>query len=336
MHRRQVTLGGAAAVLLLAGAQFVALVASIGSPGTGEQAPASRQGLAAPGADGPRQVAAYSGHGAWVDVYDFAPAFQRRGAAPPVDEDDVDVMASHGVRTVYLQAAIDRGDGEPGVVSREAVDALLQRAHRHGLAVVAWYLPRFGDVDRDVAFVEALAGHDADGHRFDGVAVDIEWTDTVPDHDRRSARLVELSERLRDAVGPGAVGAIVPPPVQLEVVNTELWPGFPWRELAPLYDAWLTMGYWTDRRADSGHRQGYGYTVENVERLRRRLGDDDAVVHPIGGIGDAVTVEDIDGYADALGEVGAAGGSLYDWSTLDDAKRSRLADALHALHPDPA
>jgi hypothetical protein len=332
MRRRQVALGGVAAVLLLAGAQFVALVASIRSPDAGAPQPASRLAVAAPGARvEPRTVAVYSGQGAWVDVYDFAPAFQGRGAAPAIDASDVDAMADHGVRTLYLQAAIDRGQDEPGLVAPDAVRRLVRRAHDRGLAVVAWYLPRFGDVARDVAFVEALADYEESGHRFDGVALDIEWTETVPDHEARSAQLVELSERVRDAAGPGAVGAIVPPPVQLEVVNRDLWPGFPWRDLAPLYDAWMTMGYWTDRRADSGHRHGHGYTVDNVERLRERLGDDEAVVHPIGGIGDAVTAEDITGYVDALGEVGAVGGSLYDWATLNEAKRAQLAQEMSQL-----
>src|SRR5215204_7159959 len=80
---------------------------------------------------------------------------------------------------------------------------------------------------------------DVDGQRFDGVAVDIEWTDSVPDPTLRSRRLVELSERLRSSASAGgagaggALGAIVPPPVQLEDVNPDLWPAFPWRELAP-------------------------------------------------------------------------------------------------------
>ena len=39
----------------------------------------------------------------------------------------------------------------------------------------------------------AVADFEADGHRFDGIAVDIEWTQGVPDPAERSRRLVQLS-----------------------------------------------------------------------------------------------------------------------------------------------
>jgi hypothetical protein len=331
MRRRHVVVGGVAAVLLLAGAQLVALVSSLGSPeeaGPGEDVDDVAMGLAVGDEQGARSVVAYGGHGAWVDAYDYDPALAERGRSPAIGADDIGAMADHGVRTLYLQGAMDRGQPEVGPTSPELLGELLRRAHDEGLRVVAWYLPRLGDLDRDVAFVRALDEFADEGHRFDGLAIDIEWREAVPDHEDRSARVVELSQRLRTLVGADALGAIVPSPVHLEVVNTGFWPGFPWEELAPLYDAWMTMGYWTERRPESGLRQGYGYTADNVARLRRLLGDEDAVVHPIGGIGTAVTTEDLDGYVDALAATDAAGGSVYDWATLAEPARAQLGEAL--------
>nr|MBO2502738.1 hypothetical protein [Thermoanaerobacterales bacterium] len=203
-----------------------------------------------------RDVDAYAGPGTWVDVYDIGAT----GDPPTVTPADVDAMAEAGVRTIYLQAARDQGRGRPGVVAPAVLGAFLVRAHEHDMRVVGWYLPRFGDVDRDLAHLEAIATFEVFGHRFDGIAVDIEWTDDVPGHRERSARLVELSQRLREAVGDEALGAIVMPPVHLEEVNTDLWPGFPWEELADLYDVWLPMGYWTVRTPASGFRDAARYT----------------------------------------------------------------------------
>jgi hypothetical protein len=318
--------GAAVGVAALALAQLVAVVAgpaSDESEGTDGAEAAIGRGVA-------RDVDVYAGHGAWVDVYDFAPQVLAAGASDVsavVDADDLDAMATAGVRTLYLQAAFDSG-GDPDVVDPEAVGAFLMGAHERGLRVVGWYLPRFTDVDRDLAHLRAVADFEADGHRFDGVAVDIEWTDGVADSGERSARLVELSRRLAADVGDDALGAIVLPPVQIDVVNPGLWPDFPWRDLGRYYDVWLPMGYWTERRADSGYRDGAAYTGENVERLRRHLGDPEAEVHAIGGIAENATAADLAGFVAELRATGAIGGSVYDWATLDGPKRRQIAAAL--------
>jgi len=57
---------------------------------------------------------------------------------------------------------------------------------------------------------------------------------------------------LRQALPGRTIGAIVLPPVVLEVVNTNYWPNFPWHGIAPFYDVWQTMGYWTNRTQSSG------------------------------------------------------------------------------------
>jgi hypothetical protein len=309
-------------VVLLSAAQLVALVAHMTSGGDAEPDAAASPATPVPAE---RTVDAYAGYGTWVDAYDFVPAMQAPGQPPLVTPDDVDDMADGGVRTIYLQAARDDPRTPGRLVARDLIAEFLARAHERGVRVIGWYLPLFGDIDRDLAHLEAISRFEADGHRFDGVAVDIEWTRTVPDARERSDRLVELSRRLRDAVGAEALGAIVLPPVQLEDVNREMWPAFPWEELGPLYDAWLPMGYWTDRRPESGWRDARAYTEENVDRLRAGLGDDDAAIHPIGGIGDAATNDDLTQFARAVRDTDAIGGSIYDWATLSAEERGHLA-----------
>jgi hypothetical protein len=137
----------------------------------------------------------------------------------------------------------------------------------------------------------------------------------VADVNDRNRRLVEFSRALREALPGRTIGAIVLPPVVLEVVNTGYWPNFPYKEIAPFYDAWMTMGYWTNRKADSGYRDAYRYTKENVDRLRADVGRADLPVHPAGGLGEKTTPADVDAYVRAAIDTHALGGSLYDWRT---------------------
>lgn len=275
--------------------------------------------------DGPtaRTASVYGGLGVWIDADDFAPAYA--GAEPPVVPAVVSEWADLGVRTVYLQAS--RPDDPEVLLEPGLLAEFLLRAHAADLLVVAWYLPTFADVDADLERLVAIAEFDALGHRFDGLAVDIEHIEAVPDPDERSARLISLSAQLRDRRPGEAIGAIVPPAVQLEVVNPALWPRFPWRALETSYDVWLPMAYWTTR-AGTPYADAYAYTEESTRRMRANLGRPDVVVHPVGGIGDRTTLDDLERFRDALAATGAIGGSLYDWASLPDDQRAQLAGLL--------
>jgi hypothetical protein len=278
-----------------------------------------------------REVDAYAGHGAWVDVFDFDPAYQS-GGEPAITLDSIDEMAEHGVDTIYLQAARLDERTPDGVVSPLLLYQFLRRAHEQDLRVVGWYLPKFGDVGADVQRVELMDRFDVFGEQLDGIAIDIEDNATVPDAAERSERLVEFSTRAKDVVGDDVLGAIVLPPVQIEVVNPDFWPEFPYRRLAPVYDVWMPMSYWTFRTQDSGYNDGYTYNEESTRRLRDNLGDDDALVHGIGGIGDLATTEALADFARSLADTDSIGGSIYDWSTMSVEKREQM-DELFSTGP---
>jgi hypothetical protein len=322
-----------ASVTLLAAVQFVALVHHVNAlPAIQIDEP----GLAAVPAmleqqapQNERSVEAYTGYGTWVDVYDFMPAPDHPGS-PQLTVASIDDMARYGVKTLYLQAA-QLSEHAPGLlVDRAVLGQILVRAQRHGMRVVGWYLPKFKDLDRDLAHLQAIADFEVLGHRFDGLAVDIEWTQDVTNHSERSNKLVELSRRLRSGIGAEPLGAIVLSPVQLEVINSDKWPSFPWRSLAEVYDVWLPMGYWTQRTPGSGYRDGRAYTEENVDRLRKDLGDREAMVHVIGGIGDEVTPRQAARFADAVSKTGAVGGSIYDWVTTKRALHEQIAARINS------
>ncbi|HEX2039838.1 MAG TPA: hypothetical protein VHF47_08930 [Acidimicrobiales bacterium] len=253
----------------------------------------------------PTSLEPYRGLGTWVDVYDWTNSYT--GGKPAVGPADVDRMADLGVQTLYLQAS--KWDSPTDVTDGDLLVPILERAEQRGIRLVVWYLPTLTDPARDLQRLVAIAALP----HVDGVAVDIESRE-VADVAERNRRLVQLSAALRQALPGRTIGAIVLPPVVLEVVNPSYWPGFPYQQLAPHYDVWLTMGYWTNRKADSGYRDAYRYTRENVDRLRANL---NAVVpvHPIGGLGAGTSAADVEAYRRAAVDTGSLGGSLYDWRT---------------------
>jgi hypothetical protein len=319
---------------LLLGAAAIVLTASVRSA-AGGSLPAPERGVAGlagglpAGPARPWDVGPYGDHGAWVDVFDYLPILQDGGVAP-VTPDSLEDMADAGVRTLFIQAAF-HDDRTPGpLTDTDLLGRFVVRAHANDIAVVGWYLPRFGDVTADLIHLLAIDGFSVGGHRFDGLAVDIEYTADVPDVAARNDRLVTLSEQLRSRTGGQALGAIVLPPVLTEVVNPGLWPDFPWDGLDPAYDVWLPMSYWTARPADSGDRDGFSYNEESTRRLREALGDPQAVVHAIGGIGDETDPAALTEFARSLAETGAIGGSVYDWATLDETARTTMEAEFRA------
>jgi hypothetical protein len=269
-------------------------------------------------------LAAYRGLGTWVDVYDYVPAFQTAGNDPAVTAASFDDMARLGVKTVYLQAAQDDQRSPGATVDRKLLVRMLRAAHDADLRVVAWYLPQFTDVGADLRRVRALIDFDSDGQQFDGIAVDIEYNRGVPDAAERNAALVDLSRRVRKAAGDRPVGAIVLEPVFLEVVSPDYWPDFPWRRLSSLYDVWLPMSYWTNRSSDSGYKEGFRYTDENIRRLRNNLGERRAPVHAIGGLAEGAQVKDYQGFLRAVEKADAIGWSIYDYNTTPSSAWPRL------------
>ncbi|MGH2686971.1 MAG: hypothetical protein ACRDJP_16025, partial [Actinomycetota bacterium] len=256
-------------------------------------------------------LAPYAGLGTWLDVYDWSMTYARGRTEPAVGLIHIHRMAQLGVQTLYIQAS--KWDAPTDVLEPERLVPLMAEARKLGMSVVVWYLPTLEDPAADLRRLLAIAALDVDG-----LAVDIEST-KVPDPAERSRRLIDLSAALRAALPGRAIGAIPLDPVTIEVINPRFWPGFPWRELAPLYDVWMPMAYWTFRKQSSGYRDGYRYTAENIDRTRANLGNPTAPVHALGGIGDQATPEQVDGMLRAAAERRAVGGSLYDYRTTHDA-----------------
>ena len=342
----------AEATRLVADATAAAVPTSAPLPTAGPApttAPSSASAAATPAAEaaGPAVerrdgVDVYRGLGAWVDVFDWAPAYAP-ATGPAVTTDDLGEMAATGVSTIYFQTSRidDRGSGR--IQNAPLVAEFLARAHELDMAVVGWFLPKWEDADLDLDRLMAIADFDVDGQRFDGVAVDIEGVPSIEQRSDWNLRLGALSTQLRERLGDDrALGAIVLPPTLIEVVNTEYWPNFPWAELAPLYDVWLPMSYWSFRDDDSPFADGYLYNADSTRRLRDNLGDASALVHAVGGIG-AVAIEgavgepranisELNDFVQSAIDTSTIGISIYDWASQDFFGRETMSELVQAAY----
>jgi hypothetical protein len=239
----------------------------------------------------------FRGMGSWIDIYDH-----RQWADP---EGTVRGLAARGVQTLYLESTSYRRKGPIRYPERAA--RFLDAAHAAGIDVVAWYVPGFADLDRDLEWsLAAVNFQTAAGNRFDAFGLDIEVTE-VTDPTRRVGRVIELSEAIRSAVGPAyPLAAICVSPMR----SPGYWPVFPDREIAAIYDVYMPMSYWTFRV--NGERAVRGFIAETIRRVHERTGRPDIPIHVIGGETRDTTAGGMSGFVAAIREAGLLGGSIYD------------------------
>ncbi len=263
---------------------------------------------------------AYEGLGTWVDIYDPGPFGDPEGT--------VAAMAARGVRTLYLETANYKQ--RTALVRPDRLARFIEAAHAAGIRVVAWYLPSFKNLARDLrrslAAIEFETPH---GERFDSFALDIEAS-VVRSPARRTSRLLRLSRQLRKAVGGGfALGAIIPSPRGMEL-SPSYWPGFPYGELAGIYDVILPMTYYSYRV--EGRAAVRAYVERSIQIIRAETGDSGIPIHVIGGIGDRTSRAEARAFMRAVAGCAPAGYSIYDFSVT----RPHTWEALAALPSLPA
>jgi hypothetical protein len=278
--------------------------------------------LLGPGAGGGGAVAhdltPYSGLGTWVDIY---------SSSLKADPDRVvSGLARHGVRTLFVQTGNFRQRVD--VVGTRQLGDLVDAAHARGIALVAWYLPGLTNPGRDFRRARAaIEFRSSRGERFDSFALDIEST-AVLDAAERTSRLLELSTRLRAAVGPGrSLGAIIPSPVGMRLLP-RYWPDFPYAELARTFDVFLPMAYFSYRA--HGHAAVSRYVQTSVRIIREQTDETALPIHVIGGLAAATDRTETAAFAQTSASCGALGLSLYDldgteqpaWSLLGRAAAS--------------
>ena len=267
---------------------------------------------------GPKHAAAsadvYKGLGTWIDAYDPKAFINPEATATAI--------ASHGVKTVYVETSNSRQPVD--IVRVKALGRLVDALHHDQIAVVAWYLPSLVkpglDLRRSLAAIHFVT---PEGGGFQGFALDIEAPD-VKNVTVRNTRVIALSSKLRAAAGPDmGLGAIIPSPRGMEIRST-YWPGFPYAQLAGLYDAFLPMTYFTGTA--KGPDAVYGYLARSVAILRTQTQNPDLPIHMIAGIADRATLDEVQSFAQLVTDDGQIGGwSLYDFLTTSAAEWRSLA-----------
>jgi hypothetical protein len=250
-------------------------------------------------------VLAYRGLGTWVDIYD-AELWNDPPAA-------VQAMQVDGIRTIYLQSSnFSHADIEFPTRFGEFIDT----AHGAGMRVVAWYLPSLAHLKVDFRrSMAAIAYRSIAGSGVDSFALDIE-SRVVTEPIARTARLLTLSQRIRDAVGPGyPLGAITPNAVSL-AKPTSFWPDFPYESLTQYYDVFLPMCY--SGTVAAGTQAVHDYAANCARLVRAGTGNVTVRIHQIGGVADNYDTAEIEGFVHAVREYGLMGGSLYDFMTTED------------------
>ena len=279
-----------------------ALTAVLVVPASGSAAESSRRG------------STYAGVGTWLDIY--ATSFWKH------PQREVAAMHRDGVRTLYLQT----GNYEQSVdlVRPHALGRFIDAAHATGMRVVAWYLPSFLYPAQDTrAALAAIRFRSAKGERFDSFALDIEASlvHSVP---LRSKRLLQLSARLRAAVGHRyPLGAIIPSPVGIRR-HHHYWPRFPYRSLARFYNVFLPMAYATDRHI-TGIKPTRAYDAADIAIIRARTGKPHVPIHLIGGLANAMGARETAGFMQAVADCSPVGYSLYAFSVTPQATWKALA-----------
>lgn len=252
-------------------------------------------------AAGEASINVYRGLGSWVDIYD-SEAWGNPSAT-------VYDMARHGVRTLYLETANFRISRD--LYNKTKTSAFIEAAHRHKMKVVAWYLPGFTDLDKDLRRCSAAIDlRTPSGQRFDSFALDIEHRG-VSSVTLRNQRVEDLSRLIRAKVGATyPLGGIIPSPVALEW-QPPYWPSFPYKTVTTYYDVVLPMGYYTFHGDGAAH--AYSETLENIRILREKTGNQALPMHVIGGVAEDSSGNETLNFVRALRVTGVLGGSLYSW-----------------------
>ncbi|MFI7587170.1 hypothetical protein ACIB24_08860 [Spongisporangium articulatum] len=288
------------AVVATAAAAFLPATGTDGSSAAPRPAQAPQPAQAVPA---PVRTTVFDGYGAWVDRYDYATG--RQIVTPAT----IDVMARAGVQVLFLQGATPAGGT---LLAPKRQRALIARAKRHGMRVVAWYLPTTKPISADLRRLRAmnrLKGVDAIGLDAESRAVGRVST--------RTARLLSLIKQT-NALTDKPIGLITPSPTAMARWSTTFWPGYPFAAAAPYVDAYLPMTYWAWHRKQTTAR---GQITGDVNRLRAIP---EVAGKPIHVIGMTTWKSDARTFAALSRELELAGGSLYDWLTTPQALRKPL------------
>ena len=150
---------------------------------------------------------------------------------------DADVIVAKAAAAGLHQLWVRVADSRHGFYGAATLAAIVPRAHRLGIAVMAWGFPYLYDPVNDAKWsAEVMGWHGAAGDTVDGFSPDLETgAEGVAVSERRVAVYLD---QIRRAAGSRLVVATVFRPTD------RLWATYPYRAVAPYVDAFAAMVYW--------------------------------------------------------------------------------------------
>ena len=218
-------------------------------------------------------IGPFQGMGVWVDLYDDA-AWADPAAA-------VADMAAHGVHTLYLETS---NFNRPfPFVDKQGVAAFVDAAHDDGVQIVAWYLP--GLRRRRARTPSGRRPRSGSGPTRATRSTGSRWTSrrrTSPTSSVRTARLLDLSDRLRAFAGDVVPARRHHPVAARDRRAQGLLAGVPLRgpRRGLRRDHADVVLHVAPPDGDSTHL----YLTQNIRIIRREVGSDQVPIHVIGGI----------------------------------------------------
>ncbi len=195
------------------------------------------------------------GKGTWVNVWNY-----------PVKVDEFMArLRRFDIDTIYLQ--VNRSNTAI-FMHPDKIDELLRKAHQNDIKVIGWsycYLNNIsGDVDR---YVKPALYQTSDGHKFDGMAADIEENISMHAVERYTQA---VKERIPHDY-----------PLLAIVFAPRIKPNYPWQYIGANWDVLMPMTYWHGMK--NKHQPGVveNFVTETVENIRKFTGREDVSIHLI-------------------------------------------------------
>ncbi len=270
-----------------------------------------------------RRPEVMAGHGMWIWQYTKTEGGNYRAM--------VDKAVAAGFDHLWVRV----GDSRDGFYAKEYLDELVPLAHEAGLRVIGWGFPFLHDPLADAEWtIEAMQWVGPHGRGIDAYSPDIEReTEGVKLSAKRAvAHLAALREHVASQPDGGM-------PIVATVYPATDWvweSGYPYAEMAPWIDGFVTMDYWTC--GDAGYR---------VHQSMQRL----APLAPVHVIGQAFNggrqAPPSNGetwrFLDTAVRDGAVGASWWVWQHVTPSQWDAIARypwdravASHARNPQPA
>jgi SH3 domain-containing protein len=256
-----------------------------------------------------------SGKGMWITLGPIAQSQPRA---------IVHAALHSGITHLYVESAIS----PLGFHGKDSIGPLVDEAHRHGIAVLAWVYPYLYDIASDVQLTRAVASYrTATGGRLDGIAADLERNMTAE-------AIGSYSQLIRAYLGPTylLVGVTYPP---------QSIPSYPFDQVARSYNVIAPMDYWhqtaTAYGLDFGHMkysEDYArrYAADSITSIRRVAPG--AKIAPIGQVFDnfgheemgphAPSGEELHGFMSGSKGAGAIGVSFFQWMTATESEWNQI------------